>query len=285
MDNPDLISLRQILTGWIRWYRLRRAFAWSGTGLIAGASLALVGGFYSVSQGWLIRSEFYLGIVSAALIFTLAAALIGYLWPTPPHTAARIFDRTFDLDERLSTALELAPLSSSKSSIPELISLQLSDTLQHVRMINPRRFLPLYVRKINGTIMLLLTIVTILISWRGTPWFTAAAGQHQVEQAITNQIEHIQALHSNIQNNNHLTPQGQQELLQILDQTTRRLELADTPEEALSILSEAQQALRERSNPQTQSLSQALRSIGTSLSQQANSPLAPVGQFRTQALQ
>ena len=138
--------------------------------------------------------------------------------------------------------------------------------------------LPLLVRRINLLWAGLLGLSMLLIAWRGTPMFNAAGHQRQVKQAIAEEIEQIETLRSNIENDSNLTPQAQQELIQILEETTRQLEQAETAEEAISILEETQKSLIEINNSQAQSLSQALKSAGTSFSQQAGNPLASMGQ-------
>jgi hypothetical protein len=278
MDNTDLSDLKQLLSRWLRWYRLRRGLDWAGYGLLAGLFLGLTAGFLAASQHVLLRSEFNLLITSTALISSFLAFASGVAWPTPIPQAARVFDRAFNLHERLSTALEYSQSEPRSLASAGLVALQLADTLHHAHQVDLQRALPLRLRRIHLLLSSLLILGVLLIGWRGAPLFTQAAHQRQVEQAIAGQIAQIETLQSNILDNEHLTPQAQQELLQILADASLRLEQAETAEEAVSILAETQQSLLEISDPQAQSLSQSLQSIGTSLSGQANSPLAAVGQ-------
>jgi hypothetical protein len=278
MDNTDLSDLKQLLTRWLRWYRLRRGLDWTGYGLLAGLFLGLTAGFLAASQHWLLRSEFFLLVACTALVSVILAFASGVAWPTPTPQAARVFDRAFNLHERLSTALEFSQSEPRSLASPDLVSLQLSDTLHHAHQIDLHRALPLRLRRTYLLLSSLLVLGVLLIGWRGAPLFTLTAHQRQVEQAIAEQIAQIETLQSNILNNEHLTPQTQQELLQILEDASLRLDQADTAEEAVSILAETQHTLLDISDPQAQSHSQALQSVGTSLTQQANSPLAAVGQ-------
>jgi hypothetical protein len=278
MAHTEPSDLMQLLTRWQRWYRLRRGLDWASYGLIAGLFLGLCVGAEAIFQGWLLRAEFFLLVAGLTLACIIISLVCGIAWPTSIHQTARVFDHSLNLKERLSTALEFSLAAPRSHASPELVRLQLDDTLRHSRQVNLRHALPMRIKRLNILTSALLVLFIVLLAWRGAPSFERTAAQRQVEQAISRQIEQIEALQSDILSNNDLTAQAQQELLQILEQAALQLNEAESTEQAISILAEAQQALSQINDSQLQSLSQALQSVGASLSQQANNPLASFGQ-------
>jgi len=273
-----LITLKQILLRWMRWYRLRRALDWTFFGLLIGLASGFIGGSLSIVQGWLLKNEFLLISGICAVGFALVAGVVGYLWPTSGRKTAIYFDRVFNLKERLSTALELEKPGVSSIPYLELASRQLADTLEHVHQIDLHRKLPIRLRKVNILGSLLLILAILMVSWRGEHFFKLAAIQRQIQAAIADQIAQIEDLRSEVNQNEQLIPESRDELLQTLDQAVNQLEHAQSAEEAVSILTETEAQLQSLADPQAQERSQALQEAGDSLSQQDGSPLESIGE-------
>src|SRR5688572_28550766 len=102
-----ITDLHQTLNIWTRRLRLQRALTWAWRGLIVGLALSLALGSLGLFQARLLRNEFLLLILSLSLLTPLLFGLTAYFWRIQPLNAARRFDLLFQLEERVSTALEL----------------------------------------------------------------------------------------------------------------------------------------------------------------------------------
>ena len=282
MDQANFVLLKLYFRRWLRWFRLHRGVSWAGYGLVAGLALGLLGGLSGAYLGQLLRPEYYQVIGGTALLGGMLALLAGVVWPVSTRQAACTFDKVFHLKERLSTALELAQPGHQPVTSPDMVGRQLDDTLLHARQVVPRRDMPIRLPRWKLFISAILVMLSLLYSWRAEKTFTAAAAQRQLEEAIAAQIEQIQELQASLEEDDTLTSEARQELIEILEQSLRQLESAETAEEAVSALTEARQELLELGDPQTQALSQALQSLGESLAQQADSPLAEAAQHLAQ---
>jgi hypothetical protein len=138
-----ITELSDTLDHWIRHMRTQRALTWSLRGLIAGLALALIIGLVGLVQLQLLRNEFLILVILSSVLTASIAAVIAYLWPIQPLFAARYFDRTFHLGERVSTALELGRNSEQTG----LIHRQLEDALRASRTVKPAQHLPLRVQR------------------------------------------------------------------------------------------------------------------------------------------
>jgi uncharacterized membrane protein YgaE (UPF0421/DUF939 family) len=266
--TADLRDIEEHLSGWLVRLRLRDALVWSVRGLVAGLAVGL--GLSLVARlRPVLPVPALVGLsLSAALVgFALALAL-AYFWPRSRLAAARAFDRLFGLAERTSTALELA---ASRDSIPDwLIRDQWADAAAMARKVNPASRLPLAVDRRDLLLLVGVSAALALSLYLPNPQQTILAQQRAVRQAIAEQIAQIEALRTQIENDPTLTEEQKEELTRPLDEAQERLESGDlTREQAVQILTQAQQELQQLADPNAQAQAEALRQAGESLSQNA----------------
>ena len=273
-----LENLNQRLSAWMRWYRLRRAADWGGYGLVFGMAAGLGFSLAAVFAARLLLPEFILFTLLSGLLGLAFAAAAGYLWRLSPQQAAVYFDHALGLKERLSTALELAQPGRAEGIPAELVQRQREDALAASQAVNPRLRLPLRFNRIQAIVSVLILAIVTLVALRGETLFQAALQRRAVQQAISQQIERIEAIQSTIENDPSLTPEQKEALLQPLDDALQGLQEAETVEEAVSVLTAAEQELEALQDPAASQQSQALQEMGDSLSQQQGSPLQEFGQ-------
>jgi hypothetical protein len=210
----------------------------------------------------------------------LGAAVIGlsagYFWPLKRETAARAFDRIFELQERVSTALELDQ-NKQQSRVPEeLVRRQLQDTIEHAHSVDPNKRLRLSLDRKPLILTVVLILGIALVGLQGEQFFQAAQGRRVVQQAIEQEIEDIEALQGQIESDPNLSPEQKEELLKPLEDAKEGLENSENAEQAVSVLTSTQERLAALDNAAEQK--QALQEIGKALSQEEGSPLQEVSE-------
>jgi hypothetical protein len=271
-----ITDLNQTLIGWMRWLRLQRALAWSLRGLSLGVVIALALGLVGIFQTSLLREEYLTLLFALGIFGSLIFGLGAYLWPIQPLKAARDFDLTLQLDERVSTALELNQKRSNGSDI--LIQRQLEDAVTKARIVKPSRDLPLRVH--SGEIILALLFIGLAsaIWFRGESWFQAARQARAVEQAVAEQTAQIEKILSQIHNDDNLTEEQKQILSAPLEQALQGLQENPSLEGSVSILSSTSEKMQALSDPQAEQAAQALQNAGQELAGQEGSPLQQAGE-------
>ncbi|MBN1303100.1 MAG: hypothetical protein JXA13_01600 [Anaerolineales bacterium] len=272
----ELSNLTHILNTWIRWRRTRQGAAWSVRGLLLGLVLALLLGIPSVLQARLLRTEFALLVVLLPAGVTLFAGLAAVIWPVDSRQAARRFDIVFHLDERVSTALEIGqPGSNDPDSI---LHKQLRDALSAAERVDPYRQYRLPFLKLESLLCLVLVLVSLLFFFQGEAWFQAAQLARALQAETAEQAEAIEEILTETEENPNLTESQIRQLSQPLQEALQGLEESQTMAGSIAALNSSRQKLEALSDPQSQQLSQALRTTGQQLAGQEGSPLQPIGQ-------
>src|SRR5574338_1524353 len=132
MSDPSVIQ--RLVSDVARQIRLRRAEFYGLRGLFWGAVVAMVPLLLKESLGpW---------SYALAGLLLLAGALAGATWglmlPLPPAEAARLADRGYALQERVSTALEWADREDRTPIVEALVA----DAAARVSQLGARRIIP-----------------------------------------------------------------------------------------------------------------------------------------------
>ena len=274
MDKTPLAELQEIFSEWLARYRLGRALRFAGHGLALGAGFTLLLGAALTGGRLILPLELaWLGGV-CLLTGALLGLLAGLLWPLPGRPLARRFDRQFGLQERISTALELAenPGASSLSSI------QLDDALAYARQVEIARVLPLRLPGRSLAAALLLCLLTAGMAWGLRAQFELAQQQREEEQAIAVEAAAVEEVAEQIEALEFHDAQAQEAILQSLEATLQDLAAAETTEEALAILAEGQAELQSLISPESQAIREALAQAGQALSRSENAALQAAGE-------
>ncbi len=131
---PDLTILQRAVADVSRQIRIRRAEFYGLRGLFGGSLCALLPLVLRDSLGW--QSFLWAGVclVSGAL----AGAAIGFFMKLPAGEAARLADRGYGLQDRISTALEWADRPDRTPLVDALVT----DAVAHAQSLEGRRVIP-----------------------------------------------------------------------------------------------------------------------------------------------
>lgn len=268
-----LNNLTHTLQQWMRWMRLQRALTWAVRGLVAALVLSMLIGGVGLYQAKLLKYEFLTLVISFVLLLPMLFGIVAFFWKINPIMAARYFDRVFHLEERVSTALELR----AEDHTHEIIQKQLGDAISASRGVKPSRDLPLRIKKLDGILALIFTLLIGTLWFRGEGLFVAASQQREVEQAIAAQQIQIEEIIKEINENDALTAEQKQELAKPLEEALQSLEENPSLENAVSVLTTTGEKLQALSSEQAGETAQALKETGTSLESQAGTPMESVG--------
>ncbi len=269
-------ELFKTLGAWTRWMRAQRALTWSLRGFIFGLGVSLLGGLAGLWFEKIVKFEFMILLTSGSLVLSLLAGIVAYLWKIQLLQAARKFDTTFHLKERISTALELAEGKTRASK--ELIAKQLTDALNAARKVNPARDFGLSVKKREILYALVLIIFASLTWLRGERLFAAAQQARTVQYAVQAQETKVEEIIKAIETNSSLTEEQKKALTTPLNEALQELNNDPSLEGSVSTLTSAGEKLQAMSDSQVGQTAQALQESGKNISEQKGSPLEGVGE-------
>ncbi len=209
-------------------------------GVAQGCALALIARL----RPWLLPEQVAQTAGVLALALLLGALVAAWSWPPRGLLPrARHFDRRFGLAERVSTALEL---SQRGVLPPEVGARQLADARRAAEQINVRALLPLRVHKAELAALLGLSALFAGLLLLPNPQANALRAERAWQQTLDAQVAALDAQIEAIEADDALSETAQQALTAPLQQAADTLaQESITPQEALSALTEAQQAVQE----------------------------------------
>lgn len=273
----EVLELNQLLRCWLAWYRLRQGVRWALRGALLGLALALFLAGISILQGRLVAEEFWRLVAGGGLTGLILAGFTAVTWPVPHLEAARFFDHQFGLQERISTALELATEPIVDPADLEIRQKQLEDALKTARRVDIYRIFPLRLNWLEIGLLAVFLLTSFLTTRWAIPYFEAAHNLRSIQQAISEQAAQVESLRQQVGKMETLTPEQRQALSSPLEEALRKLQEAKTLEQAASAINDAQQKLAGLSSDQSQQQAQALQETGEQLSALQDSPLQEFG--------
>jgi hypothetical protein len=240
-------ELNKLVRGWDRRLRLQQAALWLPRcllpGLVAGIAIAL----FSRFRPWLMSSQIALATIIMLALGVLVMLLVVWMWPRSSMVAARRFDVTFGLGERVSTALEL--IDGRIRAAEELVALQVDDAWAKARTVRAGEKLPLIWRWREWAVVLLLALVLVVLLFIPNPQETAIADNAAQQATIEAAAEELRQITEDVASDAALAPEDREQLLEALEASREVLEQPNvTPEEAFAALSDAQATLQEKSD-------------------------------------
>ena len=249
------VELTQLVGVWERRRRLQRTLFWLPVSLLPGLLIGIVLALIAFSRPILASEQ--IAILSAALVSTGALTLVGLIWlrPRPPLVAARDFDLLFDLDERVSTALEL--LEGRIHAGDELTTRQLDDAHRQAQRVQPDEKIPLRWNRRGWLAVALGLVLLALLLLLPNPQTPATAQNTAQQAAIAEAEENLRQITQDIASNPTLDEQSREQVLQELNRTQEVLnEDSISPEEAFASLSDSEAQLQEQAERMQQSADQ-----------------------------
>ena len=262
-------AFERLLQSWSTWYRLRRAAQAGMLGLITGLAAWCALGASVLAWRWLTQGEYLRMGAGGTLGLLLLSALAGLLLPAPRMQTMRFFERTFHLQERASTALELRtlPLEPATPEAQALRLSQLEDTLAHAGQVRPRAGFFIPWRRRHAGLLGVLLALNLGLFFLGQAPFQQAAQQRQVQQAIEQAVEQIESLRAQVALDPALSEAQREQILQELIEASQALQAATSGEQAAASLAEAVADLQALDNAQARQQVEALHQAGSQLQQ------------------
>ena len=246
--NPKSPNLQIIQ--WGMRLRMAESLVWGPWGAAVGLGMGLL--LALAARLWpLLMTRTLAGLAGLlALAGTMVGLMIVWLRPRPLPRLARLFDRRFDLAERLTTAVEIG--GGHLRTTPAMATAQLADTLDAAARVDPRTLLPLRASRRALGALVVLTAALALSFYLPNPQEDVLLQRAAVSAAIDEQIEELEAAQEKVAQVEGLTEAERETLLQALEEAIEALknpQLVGAPEEAVAALSEAEQALTELQDP------------------------------------
>jgi hypothetical protein len=274
-SSVEVPALRAILDRWGRRRRLMQATTWSLRGLIGGILTGAAAAGLGLAGGLLTRVGYLQTIFLAAWAGLLVGAFAAAVRPFPRPKAARFFDRGLDLQERLSTALELSRHDAGTPA--QLVRRQLADSLRACEGVDVRRIPGPRISTGEAVLVaasIALALTPLIVA---RPLFEQAERERALKGAIREAIVRVEALRDDVAASPALDSEQRQEILAPLDKALEGLEQAEAPEQALAALAAAQADLRTAVDPQAEEAAQGLKQAGEALDGEPGNPLTAFG--------
>jgi len=276
MNDFDLLISR--LRQWQRWTRLQRAIYFGARGLVLGMIISAIAALALIPNSTLLVAEYFILLTASGLIGFVIAIGIAWLWPQSRVKIAREYEQIFDLKERVSTAIELNQREQVDQAWQQL---QLSDALEATQSIQPKDGLKWHFPKMELS-LLLVTFGLIFGSWfLGQQPFQQAETNAQNQRLVKAEVENLEELISEIENSEQLSSETKGAILSPLKESLDVMNQAESLEEAVSALSDAQQTLEELSSIGSEEF-EGLQAAGEELAKNQDSPLNLMGEALSQ---
>jgi len=276
MNDFELLNSR--LRQWQRWSRLQKSIYFSARGLVLGFLVSAIASIFLIPSSRLLISEYIVLLIASGLLGLIVGAGVAWLWPQSKLKMAREYEQVFDLKERVSTAIELSQLEDVDQTWQQL---QLNDALEATRQIIPKDNLQWHIPKLEIS-LLLVTFGLVLGSWLyGQQSFQQAETNSQNQQLVEDETENLEELITNIENSEQFSDETKETVLSPLKESLEEMKQAESPEEAVSALRDAQKTLEGLSAPGSEEF-ERLQMAGEELAKNQDSPLTLMGEALSQ---
>lgn len=275
-DETDFQQLAVYLRQWNGRRLLRDGLIWLPRAVLAGLMVAVVVAIVAWQRPLLDARQLAYIAVGFALV-GLLVGLVGLLGKR--HSLAeqaRFADRQFGLRERAVTAVEIQ--SNALPAPPDIAAAQLQDALTAASLVDPARQLPLQLIRRDWLFLLASALLLILAVRLPNPQEAVLQQTRTIQETIEQQIEALTALQEEILQNEALTAEQQEELLEPIQDALQALQSGGLSQEgAVATLSEAEADLRQlAADTSADDLRRRLQEAGQPLAN--NSPSSSLGQ-------
>lgn len=249
MMNQQREKFENLLQEWDTQWRMRRLMRYlprvlmvsMGAGILIGAVVGLLGLLPPVAMVILVAFV-------VVLMSLLLAGVLRFYGEKGMAVALR-FDHLFDLQERISTALELA--EGRIKTVPEIAEYQLDDAYQRAREVDPKKKLKFEVPWLEW-VGAAVTLVALVLIVGGLAYLNLRAMttvSEATQAAIDGATDATRDITEQIALDSNLTDEEREMLLESAEQTLDELENPDiSAEDAFVSMSELETDLREQAD-------------------------------------
>jgi len=274
----DFRLLISRLRQWQRWTRLQKSVYYGLRGLALGLLISAIAAIFLIPSNNLLISEYFVLLIASGLLGLTVGAGIAWLWPQSRLKIAREYEQVFDLKERISMAIELRQLEDVDQAWQQL---QLNDALEATKQIILKDGLQWHIPTLEIS-LLLISFGLVLGSWfYGERSFQQAETNAQNQQLVKDEVENLKELITNIENSEQLSDETKEAVIVPMQESLEKMKQAESPEEAVSALSEAQQTLEEFIQSGREEF-EGLQAAGEELAKNQDSPINLTGKALSQ---
>jgi hypothetical protein len=240
-------ELIKMIGVWDRRLRQQQAVFWLARALLIGLTLAILITVSVQFTPWLNKDQEIIAMILSVIGSTFVMWAIVQFWPRPVIKSAQYFDYQFDLQERVSTALELA--SGRISTANQLANHQLEDAYSWAKAINVEEKLPL-TAKVGEWVAVVWMVIMLAIFLVFGSIADATSGQNSSQRlAIAQAAEAIEETVKDIAADTDIDAVTREELLEELKSAQTTLEDEGvTAEEASATIDDLEGLLRDESS-------------------------------------
>jgi hypothetical protein len=252
--QENTLVLTGLVRRWDRRLRLRQTLLWLPRSLVPGLVVGLLLAIIARTRPLLMPQQIALIALALVAVGVALFALGVWLWRRPAMTSARRFDVQFRLNERVSTALEIA--QGAIRTNDELTLRQLEDARQKASAVRVHEHLPLSLARREWMLVIVLALALALLLLLPNPQ-TDALTQASIQQAaIDDAAEQMRETMQDVAADPSLGNEERRVLLEELRTATNTLDQPNiTPEEALAAVSDVQSDLQNQSDQMSQQAS------------------------------
>jgi len=255
------------------WYRLRLTVNGAVKGLAVGLTAAIAVSLAAIITGFgirigLDRTAFTWLVIISAGVGSLGYAGLLFIWSKTSLRTARFFDQFYNLQDRLSTAVEiLNKRIKAQNEGWGLGRYQVSDALEHGKEIKPGKYFFLSTsRPLSGFIVLQMLVV-VLMSFIAESYFNQVSQIQTFRQSIQKEINALEQLQQDIHVKDQLPTLEKEKIDQVLQKAIQGLNESNTTEQAVAVLTQAESDLRSLADSTSEEQIQSLQEIGRQLDQ------------------
>ena len=275
-------ELKKILAGWKRRHRFNHAVYWGLRGLAAGLGTGLIAIFILLPRHLVNGIEYIEWTYLSAQAGLLLGFLGGFAWPINEIRLIRWFDQTFNLQERVSTAVEVQRIVTRNLAGKEVLMMgwrerQLYDTVETAKKVKPGKLDPFHWERPMLLLVYALGFLIVVFWIYAQPQFQVVDNERLATLYLKSEMERIQFALNNIKQAKNLTEAQKTQLLQPYNDAANRLQGSPSPQQVITALNQAEQQYRAMSSPPSTRLVQVIQSMGQTLGRTNQSPFGRIG--------
>ncbi len=259
---------------WQRWDTLHKGAFASLHGTLVGIFASVILAVAAITTESL-QAANYLYLLALGGILGVGISLL-LLWLKRPTQlqSARRFEQAHKLKERISTAIEL---HDDENISPEWKAMQLDDAYTSTAKIDPRSGFDWRIARRDWGTLVIVAALAVGTWFYGQGAFEQAFIKAEQQAQIEAQVNEIEELVAEIEKNETLSEAEREQITAPLQAAVEELNQAESMEEAVSILADAQESLDELSQAGA-AASQSLHEAGEKLAAMQAEEKTPFGE-------
>lgn len=258
--TPEYNALTATVREWDRRLRVQQTVAWSARAFMPGLALAVIVGLISRVNGLLDNTG--VALIGGVGILVGIGVLLAFVWmrDRSPVDSARRFDVTFDLKERVSTALEL--MEGRIRADESLTVLQLDDAAERAKTVSAHDGLPLQIRTGEWRVVALLALIFAALVLIPNPLDAANTDDPARDAVVDDAIAQIEDAIEQVATDPSLDEAARQDLLEELEVNLATLQDEDiTIDEALATLGDVESLLSQQADQLREQIAQDAQAL------------------------